>query len=298
MKYLFLFCFCLMSSLLFSQTEMPLYEGPIPNSKDVPNVETSEVRPDGILIISKVTVPTLAAYLPSKETATGKAIIICPGGGYWLLAAGHEGHDVAKEFAKKGVAAFVLKYRLPNGLAMEDKSIGPLQDAQRAIQMVRENAAKWNIKPDQIGIMGFSAGGHLASTAGTHFKREVIENPKKTSLRPDFMVLVYPVITFDKEVGHSGSSKNLIGERPPQGMIDLYSNDKQVTAETPPTYLVHAKDDPVKIENSYLFEAALKQNNVPVAHTYFEKGGHGYGMINPTSEVRWMDDVEKWMKAL
>lgn len=298
MKYLFLFCFCLMSSLLFSQTEMPLYEGPIPNSKDVPNVETSEVRDDGILIISKVTVPTLTAYLPSKETATGKAIIICPGGGYWLLAAGHEGHDVAKEFAKRGVAAFVLKYRLPNGLAMEDKSIGPLQDAQRAIQMVRENAAKWNIKPDQIGIMGFSAGGHLASTAGTHFKREVIENPKKTSLRPDFMVLVYPVITFDKEVGHSGSSKNLIGEKPPQGMIDLYSNDKQVTAETPPTYLVHAKDDPVKIENSYLFEAALKQNNVPVSHTYFEKGGHGYGMINPTSEVRWMDDVEKWMKAL
>ena len=105
-------------------------------------------------------------------------------------------------------------------------------------------------------------------------------------------------ITFDKEVGHSGSSKNLIGERPPQSMINLYSNDKQVTAETPPTYLVHAKDDPVKIENSYLFEAALKQNNVPVAHTYYEKGGHGYGMINPTSEVRWMDDVEKWMKAL
>jgi len=276
---------------------MPLYDGSIPNSKDVPNVETSEVRGDGILIISKVTVPTLTAYLPSKETATGKAIIICPGGGYWILAAGHEGEDVAKEFAKRGVAAFVLKYRLPNGLAMEDKSIGPLQDAQRAIQMVRENAAKWQINPNQIGIMGFSAGGHLASTAGTHFNRAVIENPKNTSLRPDFMVLVYPVITFDKEVGHSGSSKNLIGEKPPQSMIDLYSNDKQVTPETPPTYLVHAKDDPVKIENSYLLGAALKQNNVPVSHTYFENGGHGFGMVNPTSEVRWIDDVEKWMKA-
>lgn len=186
MKYLFLFCFFLMSSLLLSQTEMPLYDGPIPDSKDVSNVETSEVRDGGILIISKVTVPTLTVYLPSKETATGKAIIICPGGGYWLLAAGHEGHDVAKEFAKRGLAAFVLKYRLPNGLAMEDKSIGPLQDVQRAIQMIRENAAKWNVKPDQIGIMGFSAGGHLASTAGTHFKREVIENPKKNQSEAGF----------------------------------------------------------------------------------------------------------------
>lgn len=287
---------CLVPLRVLSQTEIPLYNGPIPNSKDVPNEEISEVRTDGMLVISKVSVPTLIVYKPEKPN--GKSIIICPGGGYWILAAGHEGHDVAKEFAQRGVTAFVLKYRLPNGDTMVDKSVGPLQDAQRAIQLVRENAKEWNIDPQQIGIMGFSAGGHLASTAGTQFHREVIDNPNKTSLRPDFMVLIYPVITFDPVVGHSGSSKNLIGERPSQSMINLYSNDKQVTAETPPTYLVHAKDDPVKIENTYLFIDALKQHGIPYGTTIFEAGGHGYGMVNKTSEVRWMDELEKWMEEL
>jgi acetyl esterase/lipase len=295
-KFVPFLIFMLLPFLAVSQTELPLYNGPVPNSKDVSNEETREVRPDGILVISKVSVPTLTVY--QAEKPNGKAIIICPGGGYWILAAGHEGHDVAKEFAKRGVTAFVLKYRLPNGATMVDKSIGPLQDAQRAIQMVRENAEKWNVDPNQIGIMGFSAGGHLASTAGTQFHREVIDNPNKTSLRPDFLVLIYPVITFDPEVGHSGSSKNLIGERPSQGMINLYSNDKQVTAETPPSYLVHSKDDPVKIENTYLFIEALKQHGVPYGTTIYESGGHGYGMVNKTSEVRWMDELEKWMKAL
>lgn len=281
----------------FAQISIPLYNGPIPNSKPVPDEETSEVRDDGVLIISKVTRPTLTAYLPESDKATGQAVIICPGGGYWILAAGHEGADVAKTFVDKGIAAFVLKYRLPNGLAMEDKVTGPLQDAQRAIQLVRERAAEFRINPEQLGIMGFSAGGHLASTAGTHFQRELIDNPNKINLRPDFMILVYPVISFDPAIGHSGSAKNLLGENPSKGMLDLYSNDKQVTAQTPPTYLVHAKDDNVRIENSYLFEEALKKNQVPVATTYFEKGGHGFGMNNPTSATKWMDEVEKWLKS-
>jgi acetyl esterase/lipase len=281
----------------FAQISIPLYDGPIPNSKPVPDEEIKEVRDDGLLIISKVTNPTLTAYLPEGEKATGQAVIICPGGGYWILAAGHEGEDVAKAFVEKGIAAFVLKYRLPNGMAMEDKATGPLQDAQRAIQLVRERASDFRINPEQLGIMGFSAGGHLASTAGTHFHRALIDNPKKTNLRPDFMILVYPVISFDPAIGHSGSSKNLLGEKPSKGMLDLYSNDKQVTAQTPPTYLVHAKDDNVKIENSYLFEEALKKHQVPVATTYFEKGGHGFGMHNPTSATKWMDEVEKWLKS-
>lgn len=239
----------------------------------------------------------LTAYLPPKENATGQAVIICPGGGYWILAASHEGSDVAEEFVKKGIAAFVLKYRLPSDETMIDKTIGPLQDAQQAILMVRENADKWNVKSDQIGIMGFSAGGHLAATAGTHYNNQTIPNPKGTSLRPDFMILVYPVISFDPEIGHSGSAKNLLGENPIQALRNYFSNEKQVSSNTPPTYLVHAKNDPVSVQNSYVFEEALKKFNIPVSTTYYEEGGHGFGMNNRTSEVRWMDEVEKWMKG-
>ncbi|WP_373496460.1 alpha/beta hydrolase [Aquiflexum sp.] len=287
-----------LTPLVSAQTTYPLYgNDPIPNSIDVPDEEKSETSADGILRISKVTKPTLTAYLPSKEKATGQAVIVCPGGGYTILAASHEGSDVAEEFVKKGIAAFVLKYRLPSDETMIDKTIGPLQDAQQAILMVRENAGKWNIKQDQIGIMGFSAGGHLASTAGTHYNNQTIPNPKGTSLRPDFMILVYPVISFDPEIGHSGSAKNLLGESPTEALRDYYSNEKQVNSLTPPTYFVHAKDDRVSIQNSYVFEEALKKLNIPVATTYYEEGGHGFGMINRTSEIRWMDEVERWMKT-
>ncbi|WP_373524516.1 alpha/beta hydrolase [Aquiflexum sp.] len=288
-----------LTPLVFAQTTYPLYgNDPIPNSIDVPNEEMSEASAAGILRISKVTKPTLTAYLPSKDKATGQAVIVCPGGGYTILAASHEGSDVAEEFVKKGIAAFVLKYRLPSDETMIDKTIGPLQDAQQAILMVRENAEKWNIKQDQIGIMGFSAGGHLASTVGTHYNNQTIPNHKGTSLRPDFMILVYPVITFDPKIGHSGSAQNLLGENPTQAMRDYFSNEKQVNSKTPLTYLVHAKNDPVSIQNSYVFEEALKNFNIPGSTTYFEEGGHGFGMINRTSKVKWMDEVEKWMKGL
>ena len=281
----------------FSQKEMPLYNNyHVPNSISAPDEEHAELGEDGILRISKVSFPTLSVYLPPKEKATGQAVIICPGGGYWILAAGHEGADVAEEFAKRGVAAFVLKYRLPSDETMIDKTIGPLQDAQKAIQTVRENAKEWNINPEKVGILGFSAGGHLASTAGTHFHQAQIDNPKKTSLRPDFMVLVYPVISFDPGIGHSGSSKNLLGENPSQELLDKFSNEKQVNAATPPTYLVHAKDDRVSIRNSYVFEAVLQEKGIHVSTTYFESGGHGFGMVNPQSEIIWMDEVEAWLK--
>jgi acetyl esterase/lipase len=296
MKYCLLFYFLIMSSLVYSQNVIPLYNGRIPNAIDVPDEETSEIRDNGIQIVSKVSQPTLTIYLPPHEIATGKSVIICPGGGYGVLAFSHEGTDVAEEFNKKGIAAFVLKYRLPSDETMIDKTSGPLQDAQRAIQIVREKSNEWNINPHQIGIMGFSAGGHLASTAGTHFSRETVDNPNSTSLRPDFMILVYPVISFDPEVGHSGSIKNLLGENPSHDLRDYYSNEKQVSSQTPSTYLVHAKNDPVSIQNSYVFEKALKEFKIPVASTYFEEGGHGFGMINPTSSLKWMDEVENWMK--
>lgn len=300
MKFLIIFLVLTVFPLMVkAQTQIPLYAGQvIPNSLDVPDAEIIETGDFGRLRISKVSIPTLTVYLPSKEQAIGIAVIICPGGGYSWLSASHEGSDVAEEFVKKGIAAFVLKYRLPSDETMVDKTIGPLQDAQRAIQLIRENAGQWNVSSDQVGILGFSAGGHLASTAGTHFDNVLIPNPIQTSLRPDFMILVYPVISLEPEIGHLGSSKNLLGDKPSQELVERFSNQKQVTKNTPPTYLVHAKDDHVKIENSYVFEEALRSDGVAVETTYFDKGGHGFGMVNKKSEIKWMDEVERWLKNL
>lgn len=275
---------------------MPLYDGVIPNSKPGPDEETSEVNAGGRLIISRVSRPTLTVYLPQKEKQNGAAVIICPGGGYSILAAGHEGADVAKKFSEMGVTAFVLKYRLPNTQTMVQPQLGPLQDAQRALQMVREGAEKWGINPGLVGMMGFSAGGHLAATAGTHFHQIHIPNPKHTSLRPDFLVLVYPVISFSDAIGHSGSRQQLLGKNPTSEQINNFSNDLQVNALTPPTFLVHAKDDEVKVENSLLFADAMKKIGLPHRMYLYETGGHGYGMNNPKSAVKWMDLVGQWMK--
>lgn len=280
----------------FSQEVINLYRDTIPNSKSTPNEEYIDTARKDVLIIHKISRPTLSVFLPPANKATGIGVIICPGGGYYIEAAGHEGFDVAREFADRGIAAFVLKYRLPSDVTMLNKEIGPVQDAQRAIQLVRENAASWKLDPKKIGIMGFSAGGHLASTAGTHFSKTYIDNDARIDLRPSFLLLIYPVISFDDSVGHIGSRNNLIGKTPTKEKILEYSNDKQVTRKTPPSFLVHTKDDPVKVENSLLFAAALKKKKVPHELFLYEKGGHGYGMNNPTSEVKWMDLVEKWLK--
>jgi acetyl esterase/lipase len=297
MKYLTaLLITMILISNSYSQTVISLYRDSIPNAKDIADEEKSDTDKNGILRISKVSRPTLTVYFPPKDKATGAAVIICPGGGYRILAASHEGYDVAKRFNEMGIAAFVLKYRIPDDQTMVNKEIGPLQDAQRAIQLVRENAKKWRIDEHQIGIMGFSAGGHLASSAGTHFEQSYIENNKKISLRPDFLILVYPVISFNDSIGHTGSRDQLLGKSAPAEKITQYSNQTRVTSNTPPTFLVHAKDDPVKAQNSLVFAQALEKNNVPFKIHLYEKGGHGYGMNNPTSEVKWMDLVELWMK--
>jgi len=285
------------ASACFTQTVMKLYNK-IPNSKPTPNQEYADTT-DGILIIHKITQPTIAIFPAAKEKANGTAVIIYPGGGYWIVAAGHEGYQVAKRFNEMGVTAFVVKYRIPDDSTMINREIGPLQDAQRAIQLVRENAQQWNINKNRIGIMGFSAGGHLASTAGTHFQKSYISNLKKTSLRPDFMILVYPVISFTDSIGHIGSRDQLIGKNPSSQKIKEYSNELQVTKLTPPTFLVHAKDDSeVKVANTIDFAKALQKNKVRNEMYLYDQGGHGFGMINPTSNVRWMDLVEEWMKKM
>lgn len=278
------------------QIVMPLYSDSIPNSIPGPDEEKSTEQ--GILIISKVSRPTLTFYPAPRAISTGAAVIICPGGGYSILAAGHEGKEVALRFNEMGISAFVLKYRIPDDKTMPNKEIGPLQDAQRAIQLVRQNAKKWKINPRRIGIMGFSAGGHLAATAGTHFEKALIDNPKKTSLRPDFLLLIYPVISFRDSIGHMGSRNQLLGPSPSAEKIEAYSNELQVRANTAPAFMVHAKNDFVKIENSQLFAAALEQYKIPNRLLVYESGGHGYGMVNPTSPVRWMDELQQWLKTM
>ena len=254
--------FCSISMLytnsMNAQTVLPLYEGVIPNSKPSANKEKSVTDAAGILRISKVSVPTLTMYTPKKQSKKRSAVIICPGGGYGILAASHEGTDVAKAFNEMGITAFVLKYRLPDDSIMVDKSIGPLQDAQRAIQLVRENAQQFNIDGTKIGIMGFSAGGHLAASASTRFTEQLIENPKQTSLRPDFSVLIYPVISFMDGITHKGSRMNLLGKIQPLESLQKFSNELQVTKQTPPAFLVHASDDlAVPDANSLSYYEAL-----------------------------------------
>ncbi len=288
------------NALMFAQTIIPLYkEKIIPGAKQTPDQEKSETGNDNILRISKVSRPTLTVYLPQKQSSTGAAIIICPGGGYSILAAGHEGADVAKRLNEMGIAAFVLKYRLPDDSIMMHKETGPLQDAQQAILIVRENAKEWHINKNNIGIMGFSAGGHLASAAGTHFNISYINQNQHTSLRPDFMVLIYPVISFTDSIGHIGSRDQLLGKNPSLNKIEEFSNELRVTKETPPTFLVHAKDDDVvNVKNTLEFAASLKRNKVPVEVYLYEKGGHGFGMYNKTSDISWMDILQNWMKKM
>ncbi len=289
----------IMQEEAITQTVIPLYKDKIPNSKNTVNEELSELGADGILRISNISRPTLTVYLAPKEKATGSAVIICPGGGYGIIAFGHEGTDVAKRFNAMGVTAFVLKYRIPDDNTMVNKETAPLQDAQKAIQIVRRNAGKWRLNANGIGIMGFSAGGHLAGTAGTHFNKSYISNDKQINLRPDFLILAYPVISFTDSITHTGSRDQLLGKNPTAEKINEYSNEFQVTAQTPPTFLVHAKDDDaVSVNNTLNFAQALKKNKVPVEVYLYEKGGHGFGMNNPTSEIKWMDNVEQWMKKM
>lgn len=290
----------LLSILTYSkaQQEMPLYPNEVPNYKAVPNTQKSETDKNGILRISEVSVPTLTLYSPPKGTSNGTSVIICPGGGYSILAASHEGSDVAKEFNKMGITAFVLKYRIPNENAQIDKTIAPLQDAQQAIRVVRTNALKYGISPNKIGIMGFSAGGHLAATASTHFAKPIGENADETNVRPDFSILAYPVITM-KAFGHRGSADQLIGKNPSTEVVELYSNETQVTKETPPVFLVHAGDDmAVPVKNSLSYYEACQKNGVSANLVIYPKGGHGFGMNNKSTKEKWMNNVKNWMDSM
>ena len=283
------------NQLSIAQQVIPLYPDKIPNSKISANEEQATANALVDTVTRKVSLPTLTIFLPLINQSNGTAVIICPGGGYGGLLTKREGSDVARAFAKLGVAAFVLKYRLPDDGIMEDKSIGPLQDALQALKTVRQNAGKWNIDLQKIGIMGFSAGGHLASSAGTHYDARIIENPDNIDLRPDFMVLVNPVISFTDEIGHIGSRNNLLGKTPSVEKINFFSNELHVNQSSPQTFLVHTADDMVvSPENSFRFYHALRKNKVNAELHIYSEGGHGF-LKKPVFE-EWFGRAVNWMK--
>ena len=280
---------------IFAGEIIPLYPGEIPNSIPHSVKEIIEERDGEFSGYKGATNPTLEIVLPEKSEAPTAAVIICPGGGYIRQVYRKEGTDIAKVFSDHGVAAFILKYRIPNDETMADKSIGALQDAQRAIQMVRQQATKWNVDPAKVGIMGFSAGGHVASTAATHFKNDYLPNPEGISLRPDFAILIYPVISMIDGITHVGSKENLLGKEPEESAVELFSNERQVDKDTPPTWLTHAGDDAaVPVSNSLRFYNALIENNVPAEMHLYPEGGHGFVLKNPAEE--WMSQIFAWME--
>lgn len=223
------------------------------------------------------------------KTATGQAVVICPGGGYASVAYSHEGIQVAQWFNGQGVTALVLRYRMPNG---HDQI--PLKDAQTALKLMRQNAQKWHVDPNQVGIMGFSAGGHLAATASTHFT--------DSTDRPDFSILIYPVISFDPTFTHMGTRNNLIGQKDDESLIEYYSNEKQVTDQTPRAFIALSDDDPgVPPENSIRYYSALKQHGIPAELHIYPSGGHGWGWRDSfkyhdellRSLSRWLTEIRK-----
>ncbi len=292
-KFIIVFLFFAMQTKIFyAQQQMPLYAFAIPNAvgnlNNKSNVDSS--------IYHRIAVPSLYIFPAATDRKNKTAVIICAGGGYAGLNIKREGFDIAAVFNNIGVTAFVLKYRLPNVATNLNPAIAPLQDAQQAIKIVRDSAVKWNIDPNKIGIMGFSAGGHVASAAGVHYKDVFIDNKSNTSLRPDFMLLVYPVISFCNAYGHIGSRNNLLGKNPAADTVKYFSSELHVTPATPPTILLAPGDDNiVSVINSLEFYKALQKNEVYAALHIYSKGGHGFG--NTPAFDEWFGRCVQWMKA-
>jgi acetyl esterase/lipase len=263
---------------------VPLWNGPAPHRLGSSDKDT----------------PRLYTYLPEKTSRPTRAMIIAPGGGYAGLAFEHEGTNLAQWFQQRGIAAFILFYRLP---ADGYRHPVPLLDAQRAVRLVRSRAAEWNIDPARIAVMGFSAGGHLISTLETHFDAgdaKAADPVDRASCRPDYVVLGYPVVSLRDGVTHAGSKLNLLGPDPDPALVGNLSNETQVTPQTPPTVLVHAVDDgPVPIENSRLMLAALQKAGVPGELQEYSSGGHGFGFgpKQTTAPAGWLERAVAWLEA-
>ena len=303
MKKTFLILSLAMTSLFANAQELilPLWEGTPPLQTDM-GLEEKAIE-EGIIRIENVQIPQIEVFLPSKQMRTGQAVVIFPGGGYHILAYDWEGRDFAKWLNTQGIVGIVVKYRLPDSKSLTDAKEVPLLDAQRAIRLARFHAEEWKIDPSKIGVLGFSAGGHLASTVSTQYMHEVDRAKDEIdalSARPDYSILAYPVISFRDASAHSGSRRNLIGEDASQELIDRFSGELNVTEETPPTFLVHAQDDKgVPIENSFLYYKALHAKGVPASLHIYPAGGHGFGFGLGKGPVDgWRDVLLDWMKSL
>jgi acetyl esterase/lipase len=283
---------------MYSQNEEIRLWKTIPGSIESSDYkEGSTLDNEGIIKgIDKVSQPTLTLFLADVEKSNGTSVIICPGGGYSHLAINKEGYKVAKWLNSIGVSAIVLKYRLPSDIIMKDKTVGPLQDAQESVRVIRRNAKKWHLDTSKIGIMGFSAGGHLAATLSTHYNDKLYDLKDNLSARPDFSILIYPVISMDDAIVHKGSKDNLLGKNPSKELTEKYSNEKQVDSSTPKTFLVHATDDKVvSIENSINYYLSLKNNLIPTEMHVYESGGHGFGLGVEGTTKEWPKACEKWL---
>ncbi len=311
-KYLILFSvnlFLLMQATTAQQT-IPLYDGKIPNNKEgIKNTEYTETDDDRVKRVFEISEPTLTVYKPKIQDKRGISIIICPGGGYHILSIDKEGREIAHSLNEMGITAFVLKYRIPSNNKNVDKSVAPLMDAQRAVQLVREQAKRWGIDKNKIGIMGFSAGGHLAAAASTQYINVLIGNTLQTSLRPDFSVLAYPVISFDEKLTHKGSRDNLLQDASlknnkfytsTEQAVTYFSAEKNITSQTPPAFIFHSQDDNVvNVANSLHYYQQLIENKVPGNQLIiYPSGGHGYGLNLPGKNEKWIERLKNWLDVL
>lgn len=282
------------SSVNAQPLTLKLWPDSVPGSISCPDYIE---RVNKIICSENISIPEMAVYLPSVEKANGTAVLICPGGGYGSVPAYRpEGIAIARRLNEKGIAAVILKYRLPSNKIMKDKSIGPLQDAQKAMRLIRTNATQWHINPAKVGVLGWSAGGHLASTLSTHYNAKVY-NADNLSARPDFSILLCPVISFETAITHKGSRGNLVGQNPDDATIMYFSNERQVTADTPPAFLVHcADDDAVPVKNSLVYFQALRDNKIPAEIHIYQKGGHDGPFKDPGAST-WLTTCLLWFKT-
>jgi acetyl esterase/lipase len=274
-----------------------IWNGKIPGAIESLRFKEDTIRiENGKIRIARVINPTITIYFPEKEKFNGTAVIICPGGGYGRLSVDNEGSDIAGWLNQNGITAILLKYRLPNDSIMKDKTIGPLQDLQEAMRIVRRRASEWKLDPGKIGVIGFSAGGHLASTLSTRFNEKIYDSDT-TSARPDFAILGYPVITMSEINTHTGSRSNLLGKYPDPVIVEYFSNELHVLKNTPPTFIFQAENDKTgPVQNSIDYYTALKNKGVAAELHIYPQGGHGFGLAkNGGTESTWPASCIKWL---
>jgi acetyl esterase/lipase len=286
------------AALPTAKMTLPLYSGPIPGAIEASDEEATRDPKEPWIYRNSISRPTLTVFLPAQSRAATPAVVICPGGSYRGVSIDKEGYSVAQAFNRFGVAGIVLKYRTPSARHMQQTWSGPLQDAQQAMSVVRARAGEWNIDSKLVGIVGFSAGGHLAASASTLFAEPVLAEHQSERVRPDFSVLVYPVISMQDELTHAVSREQLLGAAPSAELIERFSTERAITDATPPAFLIHAADDAsVVVGNSLRYFEALVARKISAQLLAYPRGGHGFGLVNATTPDRWIDRVQLWMMS-